>query len=350
MNIQRCALFSVNRGTGECALEAGYPEEGHGIGKTRCLEEPYIQAILSPQEPFGQFEHERIQPNYILITDPRGSRLVPGDLKYFLETQDIHSVLYLPLKREGEVNYFLTFDAQGHHESFRDEEIEILLFLGKELMKGLWLEKLYDTLHDSKNVAIFLSYFARRIQTIFQKEKFPENERLNQAVEIILEGGDRLQEMFLSLFAEGRESIVDMTEMARRRLLYYQDTMREMKRDGIHFDQSAMTASLRVRCVPFKIERVIDNLLANAVFAIPEEGGQLSIRTRQEEPWGIMEIANTSRVSREEIDRHLESAADGKGRGLHICNQLVSDMGGNIEVAVKDGMVIFQVKLPALKP
>jgi GAF domain-containing protein len=38
MNIQRCALFSVNLEKKEVVLEAGYPEKAHGIGKTRSVE------------------------------------------------------------------------------------------------------------------------------------------------------------------------------------------------------------------------------------------------------------------------------------------------------------------------
>jgi hypothetical protein len=40
MEIQRSALFSVNRQKREVVLEAGYPEKAHGIGKTRSVEEP----------------------------------------------------------------------------------------------------------------------------------------------------------------------------------------------------------------------------------------------------------------------------------------------------------------------
>jgi signal transduction histidine kinase len=350
MNVQRCALFSVNRQQGEAVLEAGYPEKMHGIGKTRSLREPYIEKIIDSKGPFGQFEYESIDPHYILITDPQRSQLIPGDIKYFLETQDINSVLYLPLKGE-EVNYFLSFDAQGRHERFSEEDIDILLFLGRELMKGLRMERLYDLLHDSKNIAISQAYFAKRIQNILQKERCPENERLDKAVEIILEGSIRLQELFQTLFGEGNEVVVDVTALARRRFIFYQAAMREREKDKILFIQKEMTAPFHVRCVPFHLERIIDNLLSNAVLAIPDEGGELSLRAGQEGTWGIMEIANTARVSREAMEEHLREAKDGKGkgRGLHICNQLIRNMGGEIEVEVKDDLVIFQVKLPVIK-
>jgi signal transduction histidine kinase len=347
MNIQRCALFSVNLQKKEAVLEAGYPEEAHGIGKTRSVEEPYIQRIIGQKGPFGRFEYERIDPKYILITDPRRSHLIPGDIRYFLETQNIHSVLYLALKRDEEVDYFLTFDAQGHHERFTEEEIEIFLFFGMELMKGLRLERLHDLLHDSKNIGISLTYFARRIEEILRKEEYPQNERLNHAVEIILEASNRLQGLFLGLFGEEKEAVVDLTEVASRRFLFYRETMKEMKRETIHFIEKEMKASLLVRCVPAHIERVTDNLLSNAITAIPDEGGEISIRTWQQGSWAGLEIANTGRISREEIDRYLwGEEGKRKGRGLHICNQLIRNMGGEIDVEVKEGFVICRILLP----
>jgi hypothetical protein len=347
MNIQRCALFSVNQPKKEVVLEAGYPEREHGIGKTRSMEEPYIQGIIGQKGPFGRFEYERIDPKYILITDPRRSNLIPGDIRYFLETQNIHSVLYLPLKRDEEVDYFLTFDAQGQHERFTEEEIEIFVFFGMELMKGLRLEKLHDLLHDSKNIGISLTYFAKRIEKILRKGEYLQNQRLNHAVEIILEESNRLQGLFLGLFGEEKEAVVDVTEVASRRFLFYRETMKEMKRDNILFIEKEMKPSLCILCVPAHIERVIDNLLSNAIAAIPDEGGEISIRTWQQDYWGRLEIANTGRISREEMNRYLRGEeGKRKGRGLHICNQLIRNMGGEIDVEVKDGFVIFQILLP----
>lgn len=350
MDIQRSALFSVNRQKREVVLEAGYPEKAHGIGKTRSIEEPFIQRIIEQKGPFGDFEHERVYPHYILITDPQKSQLIPGDIRYFLETQNIHSVLYLPLKKAEEVNYFLAFDAQGQHKGFTDEEIELFLFLGMELIKGLRLERLHDLLHDSKNIGISLAYFTKRIQNILRKEKYPENEKLNQAMEIILEESNRLQGLFLALFAEGEEETVDLTEIVRRRFLFYRETMKEMKRDNIHFIQNELATSLRVRCIPSDIERIVNNLLSNAISAVPDEGGELSVRTYQEDSWAVMEIANTGRVSKEELEQYLRGEEDGrkkrKGRGLHICNELVRNMGGEIGVEVKDGFVIFRILFP----
>ena len=98
MQIQRCALFSVAEDRQKVILEAGYPEIHHGIGKIFSVQEPYIHALVNQTGPFGEFENEKVYPNYILIDNPQQSRLLPPDLKRLLDHQEIHSVLYVPLK------------------------------------------------------------------------------------------------------------------------------------------------------------------------------------------------------------------------------------------------------------
>lgn len=62
--------FSVIQNREQVILEAGYPEGEHGIGKVFSISEPYIHAIVNQTGPFGDFEHEKIAPEYILIKNP----------------------------------------------------------------------------------------------------------------------------------------------------------------------------------------------------------------------------------------------------------------------------------------
>jgi hypothetical protein len=328
MRIQRCALFSVSEDRQHAVIEAGYPEIQHGIGKAFSVkEEPYIEVVVNQSGPFGEFENEEIFPSYILIHNPRESWLLPSDLKRFLETQQIHSVLYIPLKVNDIVNYFLVFDAQAHHRKFSDEEIEIFIFFGKELMKGLRMEKMDDILHDFKNPAIAAAGFAKRIQKILEEGEYPsKKEKVVQALDIILKETSRIQELALTLHGEGREEIVDLTEKLRRRFHINQEAIKELKRENVHLIEGDLESSLWIRCFPLHIERVLDNLLNNASNALPEEGGRLSIRSYQKEGWGVAEITNTGQISEEDKKRYLHG--EGKGRGLHITSRLVKMMGG----------------------
>jgi signal transduction histidine kinase len=349
MRIQRCSLFSVSEDRQHVVLEAGYPEIQHGIGKAFSVkEEPYIDAVVNQANPFGEFENEKIFPAYILIHNPQESHLLPQDLKRFLETQQIHSVLYLPLKVNDVVNYFLAFDAQAHHPRFSDEEIEIFTFFGKELMKGLRLEKMDDILHDFKNPSIAAAGFAKRIQKILEDGEFlSKKEKVAQALDIILKETSRIQELALTLHGEGREEVVDLTEKLRRRFLINEEAIKELKRENVHLIENDLESPLWIRCYPLHIERVLDNLLNNATNAMPEEGGHLSIRSYRKDFWAVAEVINSGEIREEDRDRYL--LGDGRGRGLHITTRLVKQMKGKIEMESGGGQTTFRVMFPLAK-
>jgi signal transduction histidine kinase len=346
IRIQRCSLFSVSEDRQHVVLEAGYPEVQHGIGKAFSMkDEPYIEVVVNQSGPFGEFENEKIFPSYILIHNPQESWLLPSDLKRFLEIRQIHSVLYIPLRVNDVVNYFIAFDAQAHHRRFSDEELEIFIFFGKELMKGLRLEKMDDILHDFKNPAIAAAGFAKRIQKILEDGEYPsKKEKVIQALDIILKETSRIQELALTLHGEGREEIVDLTEKLSRRFHINQEAIKELKRENVHLIEGDLESSLWIRCYPLHIERILDNLLNNASNALPEEGGHLSIRSYRKEGWGVAEITNTGQISEEDRKRYLHG--EGKGRGLHITSRLVKLMGGKTEVESGEGETTFRVMLP----
>jgi len=345
IRIQRCALFSVGGDRKHVILEAGYPESQHGLGKVFDVEVPYVNAIVNQAGPFGEFENEKVFPTYILIHNPRESCLLPTDLQRFLENQQINSVLYIPLKVNDVVTYFLSFDAQAHQRRFTDEEIEIFTFFGKEMMKGLRLEKMDDILHDFKNPAIATAGFAKRLKKILDDgEYLVKKEKVDQALEIILKETSRIQELALTLHGEGREETIDLTEKLKRRFLINEEAIRELKRENIHFFEGELASPLWIRCFPLHIERVLDNLLNNAFNAIPEEGGELCIRSYRRDGWAIAEITNTGKIREEDRDRLL--MGDGKGRGIHITTRLVKRMGGKMEVESEEYQTTFRVMLP----
>jgi signal transduction histidine kinase len=345
MRIQRCALFSVMESRQQVILEAGYPEVQHGIGAVFDVKTPYIDAIVNQTGPLGSFENEKIYPTYILISNPQGSCLLPLDLKRFLEHQQINSVLYIPLKVNEVVNYFLVFDAQAHHRGFSDEAIEVFVFFGKELMKGLRLEKMDDILHDFKNPAIATAGFAKRVKKILESGDYSvKKEKVDQALDIILKETSRIQELALTLHGEGKEEVVDLTEKLKKRFLINEEAMKELRRENIRLIEGDLESPLWIRCFPLHIERVLDNLLNNASNAIPPEGGEVSIRCYRKDCWAVAEISNTGQMREEDRERFLMGEA--RGRGLHITTRLVKRMGGKIEVGSEESWTTFRVIFP----
>ncbi len=348
MKVQRCSLFSVTEDREHIILEAGYPEAGHGIGNVRSVkEELYAKVIVDQAGPFGSFENEKIYSHYVLITNPKGTQLLPTDIKHFLETQQINSVLYIPLRMNETVKYILVFDAQSHHQRFTEEEIDMLTFFGKELTKGVKLEKTEDILHDFKNPAIAVLGFAKRVQKILKEGAYPKNEKVDQALDILLKETSRIQELALTLHQGGKESFVDLTEVLKRRFLINEETLKELNRGNIRLIERELESPLWVRCFPLHIERVIDNLLNNASSAIPEEGGELSIRSYRKAPWALVEINNTGQIPEEEKDQFV--LGEGRRRGLHICTRLVKNMRGKMWAESREGQITFSIMLPLVE-
>ncbi len=344
MKIQRCTLFSVLEDREHVSLEAGFPGAQHGIGKVFSAKEPYIQAIVNQTGPFGDFENEKIHPSYILITNPQLSHLLPFHLKHYLAAQQINCVLYIPLEVDGVVQYFLVFDAQAHHQQFAEEEIMVFSFLGKELMKGLRLEKMGDILHDFKNPAIAIAGFAKRLERILSEvPDLPKREKIQQSMEIILQESFRIQALALTLHGEGKETTLDMTDILKKRFRINEEAVREINRRNILQIEEEMKFPLWIRCFPLHLERVFDNLLNNASHAIPE-GGELAIRCYPKDMWAVAEITNTGEISEEERERCL--LGENQGRGLHITTRLVKHMGGKIDIESRDGRTTFRVELP----
>ena len=164
---------------------------------------------------------------------------------------------------------------------------------------------------------------------------------------ILLEESSRIQELALTLHGEGRESILDLTDVLRKRFLINEQALREMGQVNVKLAERGLESSLWIKCFPLHIERVIDNLLNNASSAIPQEGGELSIRSYKKETWGVFEITNTGQISKEERERCL--LGEGRGRGLHITTRLIKHMGGRMEIEAKEGQTTFCVTLPLTK-
>jgi len=348
MEIQRCTLFSIMEDREHVILEAGFPETQHGIGQIFSVKEPYIHVLVHQTGPFGDFENEKIHPSYILIRNPQMSRLLPPPLKHYLAAQQINCVLYVPLHVDGTVQYFLAFDAQAQHLSFADEDIMLFSFLGKELMKGLRLEKMDDIVHDFKNPAIAIAGFAKRVQRMLDElPELPRREKILQAMDIILQESSRIQELALTLHGEGKETTLDMTDILKKRFRINEEAVREMNRRNIPQVEQELQFPLWVRCCPLHIERVFDNLLNNASYATPE-GGELSIRSYQKSSSAVAEITNTGEISEEERERCLQG--EGRGRGLHITTRLIKHMGGRMEIESREGKTTFRVELPLANP
>jgi signal transduction histidine kinase len=348
INVQSCALFSVSGNLEHVVLEAGYPETSgyHGIGKSflvkseSAFELALRRGILTEESPY-----EVVTPSYVLIVDPQKSQKISNNLKKFAANHNINSILYVPLKVGEEVTHFMTFDALDMRKGYSEWEIEIFLFLGRELMQAQKMEQLDDTLHDFKNPAIAIAGFARRLKTMLAKETpLRENSSIKKYLDILVDETNRMQEMALSIHQAGKEQVVNLTEILKKRFEINKEVIKEIFKANVTLQEGPFHDPLPVRCYSIHLERILDNLLNNATKAIPMQGGMLSISTFADGQWACAEIANTGQISEEDRLKLLEG--ESRGRGIYITHRIVRLLKGQIEVKVGEKSTTMVVRFP----
>jgi len=348
MQIQSCSLFTITPDRKQVQIELEYPA-GHETHDASCMfaikDHPYIAALISGTEKRDDFEYERVDSSYILIKDPLNSRLSNEELKKYASMHNVNSVLLIPLKAKEEVNYFLVFYATDRRQEFTEQEIELLSFFGKEIMKALRIEKLDDVLHDFKNPGIAIAGFAKRAKKLLETEDIRNvKDKIAEYLDIVVNEAIRMQEIAIYPKIEGRERVVDLTEVLKSRFRVNEEAIREQRRTNIKLIQDGLQKGLFVYCYPFALERVLDNLLDNATKAIPGEGGELSIKSYQSDEMACIEIRNTGRISEGTVEQIRKGEV--KGRGLNIIYRFIEDMQGRLEVLTDADTTTFQIMVP----
>ncbi|HJX34787.1 MAG TPA: HAMP domain-containing sensor histidine kinase, partial [Desulfatiglandales bacterium] len=348
VNLQSCALFSVTEDHENVFLEAGYPDSAsyHGIGKSFPVKsEPAFELVLGRRKYTDESPYELVTPSYVLVIDPRKSTIITSNLKRLASDRNINSILYVPLNIGEEITHFITFDALDQRKGYDPEEIEIFLFLGRELMKAQRMERLDDILHDFKNPAIATAGFARRVNQLLEKEyNLEPDSKIKRYLNVLIEEANRLQEMALSISYIGKEQRLNLTEVLKRRFEINKEVIKEQLRSNITLKEGPYQDPLYIRCYPLHIERVMDNILNNATNAIPLKGGTLSVQSYADGDSACIEVTNSGIILDE--DRHRLLEGEMPGRGFYITHRIISLLKGNIDIRSGKETTTVLLRLP----
>jgi signal transduction histidine kinase len=126
-------------------------------------------------------------------------------------------------------------------------------------------------------------------------------------------------------------------------------------RPAIMVDLSLDTSLPPIEADPEQMRRALQNLLLNAIDAMPQ-GGTVTLRTRRENGTTQLEISDTGQgLTKEECSRlftpYYTTKQHGTGLGLAIVQSVISDHGAKISVESEPGQgtifrIIFSRSLP----
>lgn len=186
--------------------------------------------------------------------------------------------------------------------------------------------------HDLKNQILSLSLLVNNMEKKFHREGFREDamRTLSDTVENLTNLVGKLSDPRTPTKRVREQS--DLTHLVERVL------QRTAKQAASKYNlTSKLTPSLFATVDGKAIERVIENLVINALEAMPE-GGNLFVLTTTENQHAIISVADTGKGMSEDFIRNrlfhpfATTKKKGIGLGLYSCRDIIEQHGGRIDV------------------
>ncbi len=209
-----------------------------------------------------------------------------------------------------------------------------------------WRELARRIAHELKNPLFPLQITIENLQRA--KEQAPEQfeEIFHESTEALLAQLSNLKAIVgrFSEFAKmPRPQIetVDLNELIRGTVQLFNAQFSAPERPVIKPDLRLDAGLASIQADPEQLRRVLQNLLLNAVDAMPQ-GGMVTLCTRKENGAVLLEIADTGQgLTKEECSRlftpYYTTKQHGTGLGLAIVQSIVSDHGAKISVESEPG-------------
>jgi signal transduction histidine kinase len=208
--------------------------------------------------------------------------------------------------------------------------------------------------HDLKNSILALSLIVGNMEQQFHREEFRADamQSLRDATSQLSALVAKLSEPVRSLSGEfKRPRPVDLVPVIRRALSRTAEQAADM-----HNVEIQLPASLVAVADDERIEKVVENLVLNAIEAMGVEKGKLTVLAGPaEEGFIFFSVADTGAGMTEAFQRtrlfrpFATTKPKGVGLGLYTCRELIRALGGRIEVESKRGSgTCFRVVLPSV--
>jgi signal transduction histidine kinase len=288
------------------------------------------------------------------------------------------SAIIVPLLARGRTLGALTFATTGLQHQYAHADLVLAEELASRCALAVDNARLYrearealelrDTFlaavsHDLRNPLATISGQAQLLRRLVARQHPAPVERVNEGLLRIEGTVTRLSSMIDELLDVARLQLgqplelqpqpFDLVSLARRKVAEYQQTTQR------HILRLAAETALPGTWDPDRLERVIDNLLGNAIKYSPE-GGVITVIVVDDQDdtgeWTVLEVRDPGvGIPASDLPRIFEHFSrarnvgqiDGTGIGLAVSRQIVVQHGGSISVDSTEGMgSVFTVRLP----
>lgn len=183
-------------------------------------------------------------------------------------------------------------------------------------------------------------------------ERRKSNEpKLEKTFDVLLEEIERLDGLVKKLLDVSRPSKLDLSEADLRNLVERRISLIKEKaaNEGVKIE-TFFDKDLRVKADAEKLAQVFDNLLLNALKAMPK-GGVLNISAAEKNSQAVIEIADEGAGISEEIKTRLfepffTTKDQGTGLGLAISREIIEAHNGKLYAAESEKGAKFVIELP----
>ncbi|HEX8069483.1 MAG TPA: ATP-binding protein [Pyrinomonadaceae bacterium] len=208
--------------------------------------------------------------------------------------------------------------------------------------------------HDLKNSITGLSMLVSNMERHLHKEEFRADaiSSLRAATDKLRGIVARLNEPALTLSGEYRQAIreTDLVPLIRRVVAAMAEPAA-----ALHHIETELPDKLVAPVDAERIERVLENLILNALEAMGGKAGRLSVTAGRADEWHVfLRVCDTGVGMSEEYIRtrlfrpFATTKEKGIGLGLYTCREVVAAHGGRLEVQSEVGAgTCFRVVLPS---
>jgi two-component system NtrC family sensor kinase len=293
----------------------------------------------------------------------------------------------IPLLNKDRLVGFCCLGQRTNHGMYSTEELGLLRTLAQHAAIALDNALLYEDLRRSqllmrrtdrlRSLETMAGGFAHEIRnpltsikTFIQlaPERRDDSEFMEQFSQVVCDDVERIERLIHEILDYARymtpkltrENLNDVVSSC----LYFIEVKASSK--AIAIRRELETDLPNVKLDRQQIKQVLLNLLINAVEAIGDRGGHLSVKTRKlvkhpQEAWVRIEIEDSGPgISPKDLEhifdpfyttKHASGEREGTGLGLTIAHQIIQEHGGYIEVSSEvDHGTTFSVNLPVSPP